>query len=233
MRFLFSSVKSLNRFERILWLVSVTVIITSFVLTKNSDYLTLLASIIGATALLFLAKGNVLGQILTVLFSAIYGVISFKYRYFGEMITFLGLSAPVAIIAIITWLKNPYEGNKKEVKINSLKTKEYVFMFILGIFVTIMFYFILKAFNTNNLILSTLSIFTSFIPCYLTVRRSEFYALGYATNDIVLIILWIKATIDNLNYLSMVICFVIFLISDVYAFILWSKNKKRQTAKLC
>lgn len=228
MKFLLNTLKSLTKFERILWSSSVIIIICSFVLTNNTDYWTLCASLIGATALIFVAKGNVIGQILSVLFGVFYGIVSFYFRYYGEMLTYLGMSAPVSIAAIVTWIKNPHNGNKADVKINTLQTAEYYFVFFLGVIVAIVFYFVLKTLNTNNLIISTISVFTSFIPCYLTVRRSEFYAIGYAVNDIVLIILWTIAAFENLNYLSMVICFVVFLVNDVYGFLQWSKNKKRQ-----
>ena len=228
MRFLIGTLKSLTKFERSLWGVSVFAIAFSFVALNNTDYLTLCASLVGATALIFVAKGNVIGQFLIVLFGVIYGIISFNFKYYGEMLTYLGMSTPVAIAAIVSWLKNPFQGNKADVEINTLQVTEYVFMFILSCGVTTAFYFILRALGTANLVVSTISVFTSFVPCYLLVRRSEFYAVGYAVNDIILIILWTMASFKSLNYLSMVICFIIFLINDIYGFIQWSKNKKRQ-----
>lgn len=99
---------------------------------------------------------------------------------------------------------------------------------IVGIIVTIIFYFILKALNTSNLIVSTISVFTSFIAVGFTLFRSRFYALGYALNDIVLIILWSLACVENISYLPMVICFVTFFIFDVYGFINWTKMLKNQ-----
>ena len=117
---------------------------------------------------------------------------------------------------------------KKEVKTNRLKGKEMLFMFLLSGVVSIAFYFILRAFNTTNLIPSTLSVTTSFIAVYLTSRRSPYFALAYACNDIVLIVLWILATIKEWAYVSVVICFVVFLVNDLYGFISWLKMQKRQ-----
>ena len=83
-------------------------------------------------------------------------------------------------------------------------------------------------FHTANLIPSTISVTTSFLAVYLTFRRSAFYAIGYAANDIVLIILWVLATISDISYLSVAICFVVFLVNDIYGFINWSRMQKRQ-----
>ena len=125
-------------------------------------------------------------------------------------------------------IKNPYKGNKAQVKVNRITKKEIVFMFALALFVTIVFYFILKFFNTTNLIPSTLSITTTFIAVYLTFRRNPYYALAYAANDLILIVLWTLASITDISYLSVVICFVVFLVNDIYGFVSWKKMEKYQ-----
>ena len=91
-----------------------------------------------------------------------------------------------------------------------------------------MFYFILKHFNTANILPSTLSVTTSFLAVYLTFRRSPYFALAYAANDIVLIILWILASLYDVRYVSVVVCFVAFLVNDIYGYLSWQKMKKRQ-----
>lgn len=213
-----------------LWCISAVLIIVSFFTFDKENYLTLVASLIGVTSLIFNAKGNPFGQFLMVIFSILYGIISFTFDYYGEMVTYLGMTAPMAVFALISWLKNPYNGNKSEVKVNRLKLKEIILMIPLTIIITFIFYYILAYFHTANLILSTISVTTSFIAVYLTFRRSAFYAIGYAANDIVLIILWILATISDISYLSVAICFILFLINDIYGFINWSRIQKRQEA---
>lgn len=217
-----------TKFEIGLWNSSVLIIIATFFIFEEKNYLTLIASLIGATFLILNAKGNPLGQLLTIVFSLLYGIISYRFDYYGEMITYLCMSMPIAIIALISWLKNPYKGNKSEVAVNNISKKETVFMTILATIVTIIFYYILKYFNTANLIPSTLSITTSFLASYLTFRRSPYYALFYAANDIVLIVLWVLASITDISYLSVVICFIVFLVNDLYGFINWKRMEKRQ-----
>lgn len=218
--------------ERILWCGSVILITLSFLIFDGENYLTLIASLIGATSLIFGAKGNPIAQVLIIIFSILYGIISYGYAYYGEMITYLGMTAPMALFSLISWLRNPYNGNRAEVKVNRLRKKEIVFMLILSAAVTVTFYFILKSFGTASVIVSTFSVTTSFIAVYLTFRRSPFFALVYAANDIVLIILWIIATAEDTSYLSVVVCFITFLVNDVYGFINWQRMEKRQTRSL-
>lgn len=217
-----------SKSEIILWSFSVVLIILSFIIFDKENYLTLSASLIGVTSLIFNAKGNPFGQLLMIIFSILYGIISYSFDYYGEMITYLGMTGPMALFALVSWLRNPYNGKKSEVKVNRISKKEVVFMLILTVVVTAVFYFILKAFNTANLLLSTLSVTTSFIAVYLTFRRSAYFALAYASNDIVLIILWILAAVTDISYISVIICFAVFLINDLYGFISWRKMSERQ-----
>jgi len=217
-----------SKFEISLWCVSSVLIVTSFVIFDRENFLTLIASIIGVTAIILNAKGNPLGQGLMVIFSLIYGFISYSFSYFGEMITYLGMTMPMAILSLIAWLRNPFNGNKAEVKVNRITKKETLFMLILTLIVTILFFFVLKFFNTANLLPSTLSVTTSFIAVYLTFRRSPYFSLAYAANDIILIILWVLASSVDTSYISVVVCFSIFLINDIYAFINWRKMEISQ-----
>lgn len=214
--------------EIVLWSFSMLFIVVSFAAFDRENYMTLTASVIGATSLIFDAKGNPIGQILMVVFSILYGMISYTFSYYGEMITYLGMTAPMAIFALISWLRNPYNGNRAEVKVNSIDGLEVIFMFLLTAVITFIFYFILEFFHTANLILSTLSVATSFLAVYLTFRRSAFFALAYAANDLVLIVLWVLAALSDISYLSVLICFAVFLVNDTYSFISWLKMQKRQ-----
>jgi len=217
--------------EIILWITSVTLISVSYFAFKGQNVLSMLNSLIGVTALLFCAKGNPIGQALCIVFGLFYGYISYTFSYYGEMITYLGMSVPMAIISLVTWLKNPFDGNKVEVKVNDIKWKEVLFLSFLAFLVTLGFFFVLRALNTANLIVSTVSITTSFVAVYLTMRRSPFFAVAYATNDIVLIILWVLASLVDISYVSVVVCFMVFYINDIYGFINWLRMKKRQNKK--
>ena len=208
--------------ERILWSASVFVILFSFLIFDRENHMTLFASLLGVTSLIFNAKGNPVGQFLMVIFSLLYGLISYSFSYYGEMITYLGMTMPMAVFALIAWLRNPYNENKAEVKVNAIHKAEIIFIWIMTANVTIAFYFLLDYFDTANLLPSTVSVTTS------SFRRSPYFALAYAANDVVLILLWIMASVCDAKYISVVVCFSAFLINDIYGFISWRKMKIRQ-----
>lgn len=215
--------------EKLLWSCSVLLIVLAFIAFDRSNYLYLAASLVGVTSLIFCAKGNPIGPLLMIIFSILYGIISFGYTYYGETITYVGMSLPMAAVSLVTWFKNPYKGKRAEVTIKSVTKGEVCIIFALSAVVTVAFYFILKYFGTANVWPSTFSVTTSFIAAVFSFRRSPYFALAYAVNDIVLIVLWTIATFDDYSYISVLVCFVVFLVNDMYSFISWKKRQKIQS----
>ena len=221
-------IKTLTKRDWSIWLGSIRIVLISNLATKDFDLLTLVAALTGVTSLIFAAKGNVWGQVLMILFSILYGIISFRFRYWGEMLTYLGMTLPMAVWSTITWIKNPSENNGNEVQIQSLSKKHIVALCISGIIVTAVYYYILKSFNTPNIIFSTISIITSFIAASLTMLRSSYYAVWYAVNDVVLIILWVLASLKDPAYIPVVVNFSIFFMNDMYGFMSWKQRELEQ-----
>lgn len=212
--------------EILIWFTSVFVITVSFFAFDGKGYLTLVASLIGVTSLIFASKGNPVSQLLMIIFSILYGVISYGFRYYGEMITYLAMTLPMAVLSLVSWLKNRH--TKSEVAVNDVNKNDRIALAVLTVVVTAVFYFVLKYFNTHNLIPSTLSIATSFAAAFLTYKRSPYFAFVYALNDLVLIVLWVLASLTDISYISVVICFVAFFVNDMYCFFSWRKMAKRQ-----
>ena len=214
--------------EWLLWGCSCLAILVCFFLFGGSGALTLIASLVGVTSLIFCAKGNPAGQVLMILFSLLYGYISLTFAYYGEMITYLGMTAPMALFSLISWLRHPYKGQKSQVQVDLLRGRDWLLALVLTLAVTVAFYFPLRALGTANLLPGTLSVATSFLAAYLTWRRSPYFALIYAANDVVLLVLWTLASFSDRSYISVVVCFAAFLVNDLYGFISWRRMQKRQ-----
>ncbi len=222
----------LTRFEKALWGVSVTAILVSFAVTGAQDMLTAAVSVVGVTALLFVAKGYVLGQILVAVFAALYGGISFFQQYYGEMITYLGMTAPSAVVTAIVWARHPFRGSR-EVTVSPLTRGRIVLTAVVTVAATAVFYPVLRALGNADLFVSTLSVTTSMAASCLTALRSPYYAIGYAANDVVLVVLWSVAASRDSAMLPMAVCFLMFLINDLYGFVQWRRMQHRQQADAC
>ena len=222
------SVKNLKKSELILWLASLAAIIISFIAAGEFDVLSVIASLLGATSLIFVAKGDALGQLIMIIFAIIYAVISYTFRYYGEMLTYVGMTLPTAVIAMINWLRHPY--SEREVEVSPMTAKKWLFLSLACAGATAAFGAGLVLLETPNVVFSIISVATSFMGASLTVLRSDWYAIAYALNDIVLIVLWVLASIEYAGYIPMVVCFTVFLVNDLYGFFNWQKMKRRQRA---
>ena len=221
-------IPQLSLAEKILWAASSIGVTVLFFLVPDKNPLTLIATLVGVTSLLFTAKGHVSGQFLQLLFCVLYAIVSIGFKYYGEAITYMCMTFPSDLFAAIVWLKHPSDKGKTEVKIAHLTPKIATITILLSAVVTVIFYFVLKVLGTTNLGISTLSIATSMMACSLTIFRVPYYALAYAANDIVLITMWTLASVANPAYIAMVFNFVIFLVNDIYGFISWKKIRATQ-----
>ena len=99
--------------ELALWAGSVTAVLAAFLMFDRSSWITLLASLIGVTSLIFAAKGHPAAQAMAIVFALLYGAISWGFAYYGEMITYLGMSMPMAVFSLVSWLRTPIRQERR------------------------------------------------------------------------------------------------------------------------
>jgi len=219
--------KDWTKLEKMLLIGSIIVVSLVGIIFK-SDLLTTICSIVGIITALLLAKGKNLGQIFGLLIVALYSIVSFKNGYYGEVIIYLGIMLPMYIIGIISWLKHQNKETNS-VEVNKIKAKEWCIVFIVSIVAFTLIYFLLKMFNTNQLIISSLSVIDSLFAVYLGVRRSKYSFYFYVINDLILIALWgIPVIGGSLILLPMVFNPLINLINDLYGIYNWRKLERIQ-----
>lgn len=219
--------KDWTLFEKILWFSSLFLVILVGIIFKSNIY-ALMYTLVDFTAILLLAKGKWLGQILGLISCFLYIYVSWKSKYYGEILVCIFLLFPMYIGGLISWLK--HHNNKTDtVEVNKIKLKEWIAIVILVIPIFLGIYKLLEVLNTDELFISSISIITSLIPMYLSFRRSKYYFYFYLINDIVVIILWGALVLKgNLMLLPMVFNPAINLLNDSYGIYNWCKLEKIQ-----
>ena len=178
------------------------------------------------TALL-LAKGKYSCYIIGIISTFFYAYVSYSNSYYGEVIIAMCCTLPLMIIGLINWLK--HQDNTNTVIIKEITRKELLLVLLSQVVMFAGYYYLLKIFNTNNLLVSTFSIVASIIATYLTARRSEYGFVGFIINDIILITLWsIPVITGNCNLIPVLLCPVLLLINDIYGVYNWRRIKNKQ-----
>lgn len=221
--------KNWTVFEICFLFCSLLAITLCFVFGADKNVFSFIVSLVGVVSVLTVAKGLVIVPFINIGYNILYAIISIFQGYYGEAIIYICLMIPISVLAIIEWLKNKNKDNSDVVEVNKIKGKEYLYLAFATVLATVGFYFLLKVLNTNELIISTISLITSMVAAYLMLRRCSYYALGFILNDIILIVLWSLVVVDSgIGYLPTVISFCVFLINDIYGFIHWKMEEKKQ-----
>ena len=219
--------KKFTLFEKLLLVISIIVLLATGIIF-NSSIVTIICTVLFVLAIMLIAKGNYLGQIIGIVVTILYSYISYKNRYYGEIIINIGFVLPLYILGIISWIKHENKETKT-VKINQIGFKEWLIALVLSIGVYFGIYYLLKSQNTNLLIVSTLSVVASLFGMYLNVRRSSYSFLLFIINDIILIFLWgIPSFNGDYTLVPLFINPIINLFNDSYGLYNWKKNEKLQ-----
>jgi len=219
--------KEWTKFEKTLSLGSIFVIILVGIIFK-SDILTTSCSVVGVITAFLHAKGKNLGQVFGLIITFLYSIVSYKNRYYGEVLIYVVMMLPMYVLGIITWAKHK-NTKTNSVEVNTINKKEWITILFLSIFIYIGIYHLLKQFNTNELLISTTSVLMSLLAMYFQVRRSKHRFSFYLINDIILMMLWgIPVIKGNLLLFPMFINPIINFISDIYGLYNWKRMEKIQ-----
>lgn len=220
-----------TKFELSFLTAGLTISILSSIIFHGNVIDTLYTSSYLITALL-MAKGKVECYLIGFVSVFFYGIVSYNQGYYGELLITAFLTFPIMIIGIRSWLRHQDEKDDV-VAINSLSKLEIVLSFTSQLPLFWIYYFILKIFNTDLLLISSLSVVTSVLASYFEARRSELSLFCYIANDFVIIILWLIPIVNGETELVPVLVGpLLLLINDIYGSYNWIRMKKRQKEKM-
>ena len=218
--------KEWTKFEKI-FLVIGTIIALVLTFMFNGTWIDLGYTLLYFWTALLLAKGKYSCYIIGIISTFFYAYVSYSNSYYGEVIIAMCCTLPLMIVGLINWLK--HQDNTNTVIIKEITKKELILVLLSQVIMFFGYFYLLKAFNTSNLLVSTFSVMASIIATYLTARRCEHGFVGFIINDLILIILWgIPVINGELNIIPVVLCPVLLLINDIYGVYNWKRIKKKQ-----
>lgn len=219
-----------NKFEKSFLICGLLTSIISSIIFNGTVIDTLYTSLYLITALL-MSKGKVECYFVGFVSVFFYGIVSYNQGYYGELIITAFLTFPIMIIGIISWLRHQ-DKEEDTVIISSLSKKEITIALLSQLVLFWIYYFILKAFNTDLLVISTMSVVTSVLASYFEARRSELSLFCYIANDLVIITLWLIPIISGqIELISVLVGPILLLINDIYGSYNWRRLKNQQKEK--
>lgn len=200
----------------------IAITISSFI--GRSGILTILTSLAGVICVLLQAKGKILSQFVGIVEVMLYSILSYQNHYYGEIIIYVLVVFPMYVYGVISWMTHKNEETDT-VEPNQISKKEWTMLVLASAIGFVVLYYVLKYFNTSQLIISSLSMITSLIATYLITRRSKYSFLFYIGNDIILILLWgIPVMQGEFYLLPILVENIILLMNDSYGLKNWNEN---------
>ena len=207
----------------------ISVITTSIIF--HTQWYVIISSLLGIFCVFTQAKGKVATQFIGIAYFAFYVFISYEQAFYGEAILW-SIMIPMYIYGAIHWLAHRDKKDQVVIVRSNLSWQEWLISMTCIAGVSVGVYFLLKALNTAELVVSTLS-FVSVLPgMYLLIRRCKWNQVAFLINDTILPVLWTILIVNgNLAFIPMVIGHVLQIVYDVYGLIEWIKLEKKQAIK--
>ncbi len=205
------------------------VTITTISIIFKSPWYILINTILGLFCVFTQAKGKVSTQFIGAIYFCFYIFISYSQQLYGEAILYLVIMLPMYIYGIINWLKNRDKKENIVIVKSNLSMKEWLFMSVALVVLSAIVFFLLKALNTAQVVISTFS-FISMLPAvYLLVRRCKWNQVAFLINDFIVPILWLVMILNgNLILIPLCVYHIFQVTYDVYGLINWIKLEKKQ-----
>lgn len=211
-------------------LLFIAIIIVFCTVFFKPNAIIVLNTTFGVLTTLFLAKGFIIANYFGILHLIIYCFMCFSNRYFGEIFLCFAITLPAYILSIVTWHKNRLKKTGV-VKVNKKITfKEFLIISLSLAVFSVGFYFILGALGTNQLLLSTFSVYLAFIYSYFSIRRSEINFIFRFLCDLISLGLWLAVFFENGTvhwiYAITLFSYFMYIFPDLYGIINWTKMKR-------
>lgn len=220
--------KGYNILDLILILVGIVTVTISGILFGSKWYI-IVSTLLGLLCVFTQAKGKISTQFIGIAYFCFYIFISYTQKYYGEALLYLIIMLPMYIYGVIHWLANRDKKNNVVLVRSNLPKKEWLISGLCFVEVAVGVFFLLKALNTSQLWISTLS-FVSMLPAvYLLMRRCKWNQVAFLINDFIVPILWLFLVIQgDLSFLPMCIYHIFQITYDVYGLIEWIKLENKQ-----
>ena len=230
-RFISNYFWSWSILERI-FLVLAFVVPVSLGVIFQSSLLQISASSVTMIASLLFAKARIEGFVVSLIGMALFGIVAFNNRLFGEVGVLILFGLPAQIAGVISWRKalNKTGDNKlAKIQIRRTSLKEITILVLICVVLSIGLYFLLAAIDTNLLLLSTISVVFTVFGTILMIRRSHLGTLGFALNDVSNFLLWLTIVLlGDITAIVMIVQPIMLLINNTYGVFEWHKMLRIQ-----
>lgn len=195
----------------------------------KSGYIIILNSLLCIVGFFFIAKGIAIGNVFGIVSLVFYCANSFFNKFYGEIIYSVIFTFPAYVVSLYTWISTRKRGSKVVSVNRTFSALEWILTLLVSGAVSVGIYYLLQAFDTSNLVVSTISTALGMLAGYLMARRCEFSFLFFIVGDVICAVLWISSLQGgNFSTLPTVMQYVILFFINCFGLFNWIRLKRAQ-----
>ncbi|MBE6493325.1 MAG: nicotinamide mononucleotide transporter [Methanosphaera stadtmanae] len=205
------------------WLIIAVFSVFILSLYSNNNMISIIAAITGIISVICSGKGKLSGFGFGVINAIVYAYIAYNTRYYGEMLLNLFYYLPLQFYGFYIWSQHINPQTKEVIK-TSMNKQNRLIVLIIAIVTTIIYGVILSNFGDSYPFLDSFCSVLSVITMILAIKRfMEQWILWIGVNSS-RILLWILASLNNINNIAILLMSIVYLINSIIMFIKW-KNE--------
>ncbi|MBE7704894.1 MAG: nicotinamide mononucleotide transporter [Cyanobacteria bacterium SIG29] len=217
--------KNWGKLEKIFFpLILFATVIISFLI--KDDKIALVSALCGMSYTILAGKGKISCYFIGMIGTFCYSYIAFINGFYGNLCLYMLYYFPMEIVGIYKWRKHLKPENR-EVKKSRLSNKERIIYSLIAIIISISLSIILKLFNGITPYIDGTVTTLSVIGQLLTVKRCvEQWYVWFIVN-LLSLIMWIFAYINDSNCFATIIMWAVYVVLSIYFLQTWQKELKQ------
>lgn len=213
-----------TRFEK-LWLGVFTAVNLALFVAWDDSLLGLVTSLTGMMTVVLVAKGRISNYWFGMVNVTLYAWLSYRNRYFGEVMLNLGYFLPMQFVGLWLWSRHRRldAAVGDQVRVTRLSNRQRLFWLLVSVAATVGYGFVLRAMGGGLPFFDSTSTVLSVIAMFLMVRRVSEQWVLWITVNVVSVYMWAFAVGQTGRDVTMVVMWSAYLVNSVYGWYNWRR----------
>ena len=207
----------------IVWLLTACIVIAALSIYWNDTCMGIVSATTGVACVVCTGKGKLSAYIFGTINVVLYTIISFRARYFGEVMLNAFYYFPMEFYGFYVW-KNHMNAVTHEVEKKRMDSRGRLLLVLATVAGTVVYGFILKALGGALPFVDALSTVASVVAMILSVKMYMEQWIIWIVVDVVTVIMWAFAFAGGNESMATLLMWIVYLGNAVIMYFKWAKE---------
>jgi nicotinamide mononucleotide transporter len=210
----------------VIWLITACAIILAVSIYWKDSVMGMVSAITGVACVVCTGKGKLSAYLFGAVNTLLYAVISYKARFYGEVMLNALYYFPMQFYGIYVWSRHMNEETH-EVEKQEMQPGRKMLLLTAVAAATVAYGFLLKVLGGTLPYVDALSTVVSVAAMILSVRMYAEQWILWIIVDVVTVIMWGFAFLKGNDSIATLVMWMVYLVNAVLMYVKWTKEAKR------